>query len=409
MRIILVLTFGVFIGGLIVAGGVFLILIRKYNDTISAKDSELSVLRETTAVLTKQLSENEMSLRERDKIREQLQTQIAELEKQLSDVKRTIAVTAETTRKDTKPEKKTSFNKERMHHFAKAVLKAYQTCEKEGEFNFNDDPTTQATFMELAAEMMRLMTKYNLKLNMQGPDDEFYKAYAIPEVRQWFLELGSAVLEELELPLTTAQFKAMDETMRLIAEDGKKLEDPNYSSLEKSVMLQKLRIEYNQKFASIFTDEQNKKLLFHITAPLTGSDPHTPNIDLRILSAEKSQKECGSALVRRWQREFALNESEKQNIAYISDMYISEYSIIKNSAEAEYDKEFMDYYMSRRYEKQQEYFSIAENHRKRELLNLRFAELQLKYQQQLQNLLPDKQEQIKNQKPAIYLFPYLEQ
>ncbi|MBI5778785.1 MAG: hypothetical protein HZA49_04960 [Planctomycetes bacterium] len=371
-------------------------------------------MREMVSALTSREKELQSKLSDSEKTKIQLQAQISNLKKQLSGIEEQISVSQTTGSaiKDTESDKHTSFNKENMRLYARAIM----ALEGDGE-PLRKDPTLQTAFQELMADIMKMMAKYNIDFDMWGTGDEvLYKAYAIPEIRQWFSELGAATFEEAGVPLTKAQLKAVDEAMLRRAEEGKKLNDPSVTNMEKAVMFQRFMAKQDKEFRDIFTDEQERKLPGDVATTLIGLNRVNtlPNVDASV----KTKDECSNIFIQKWGNELKLNDSEKQYVKYVSDMYVNEYVVLKASAEAEYGKEFMDYNLERYdradkykymdwYVSRWRYFDNPENKRRQDAVNLRFAELQLKYQKQLQSIFPDKLELIKEQRPQITHFPYL--
>ncbi|MEW6027420.1 MAG: hypothetical protein AB1599_09030 [Planctomycetota bacterium] len=398
------------IAGVLIGGGIIYVARNKNHRVVSPPDQNASTAKETPDASAIREQEFQKRLSERDDAINQLREQVALLQRQLAEMKENRE--AHSASKESEPKDKSSQSKENMRRYAKAILAMYGKDDA-----LRNDPALQNTFQELTADMMKLMARHNINFNMWGGDEELYKGYAVPEIRQWFCELGAAMFEELGQPLTEAQLKAVDEAMAQTAEEGKKLDEPTLSRLEKAILFQKFKSERSRIFAGIFTDEQNQKLP-DIASNMIGGNPYRSEISSRIDDKSRSREECSNAVMQRWANELKLNEGEKQNIRYFSDMYVNEYAALKAGVEAEYGREFVDYYLQRYdrsnkelqqnwWRQRYEYFKTPENKSRQESANLRFAELQLKYQKQLQDALPDRQEQIKTQRPQITHFPYL--
>jgi len=409
MKNILIVTLGLIIGGL-VGGGIIYLAQQKDNGVVYKPDEKLPAVKETSIVLTVREQELQKRLSESENARNQLQAQAVALQRQLAEIKENGALQADAKEGELKD--KSSQAKENMRRYARAIL----AMDGKDETLMNDQ-ALQTAYQELMADIMKLMAKYNINFNTWGSGvDELYKTYAIPEIRQWFGGLGAAIFEELGAPLTEAQLKSVDETMLRTAEEGKKLDDPSFSRLEKAVMFQRFKTKQGDEFRDIFTDEQEKKFPEEVATAMIGvnRDSILPRSD----ASGKTRDECSNIIIQKWGNELKLNDTEKQGVKYMSDMYVNEYGVLKASAEAEYGKEFMDYNLERydRADKDKyrewrksrwQYFNNPENKRKQEAVNLRFAELQLKYQKQLQGTFPDKQALIKEQGPQITHFPYL--
>ncbi|MBI5777879.1 MAG: hypothetical protein HZA49_00285 [Planctomycetes bacterium] len=415
MKNVLIVTIGLIVGGL-VGGGIIYLSHMENNAADNKPTTEVAAVKKISVVLTAREQELQNRLSEGENIRAQLQAQVVSLQRQLAELKAQLPVsgTPNAAPTNTEADQKNTA-KENMRRYAKAIL-AMDAAENDDKIR--NDQALQTTFQELMADIMKLMAKHNLNFNMWGRSEGLYKAYAFPEIRQWFCELGAAMFEESGVPLTEAQLKAVDESMLRTAEEGKKLDDSSLSQLERVILYQKFRSERSKEFAALFTDEQNRKLP-NITTEMIDGNSYGVHLNSRIDAKSKTHEECSAFVMQRWGNELKLNDTEKLGVKYLSDMYANEYSALKAGTEAECGKEFMDYYLQR-YDRadrdaqrnwwklRSDYFKTPENKQRQESIDLRFAELQLKYQKQLQSVLPDKQEQIKNQNPQINHFPYLE-
>ncbi len=410
MKNILIVTFGLIVG-VFVGVGIIYLAQKNDNKAVVNPDSKPAAAKENPVTLTSLEQELQKRLSEGDEARNQLQSQIVSLQRQLAEIKeqgQTQTAAQEDALKD-----KATQSKENMRRYARAILAMEGNSDA-----LEKDPTLQTAFQEMMADIMKLMAKHNINFDMFGGDASLYKTYAVPEIRQWFGELGAAMFEELGVPLSETQLKAVEETMLRTVEEGKNLDDASLSRLEKAIMFQKFKTKQSDEFRDIFTDEQEKRIPQDMATVMIGMN--RDSITFRSDVAGKTRDECADIVSQKWGSELKLNDTEKPGAKYMADMYVNEYATIKTGAESEYGKEFMDYYLDR-YDRTDKdasgewrrsklgYFDNPENKRKQETLNLRFAELQLKYQKQLLATFPDKQEQIKAQRPQLTCFPYLEQ
>ena len=281
------------------------------------------------------------------------------------------------------------------------------------------DQMLQATFMEMMAEMTRLMGRHNLVLDTRrSMGDEIFKAYGVPEIRQWYCQLGAAMLEELGLPLTELQMNAVDNAMLSASERYKNIDNPDFTRLERNVALSRFQSEQSIEFSRIFTEEQNQKLPDEVVDTMVGISGRSSGIYIRIDATNKTVSDCSGAVLQQWGREIRLDDAEKQSVKYLADMFVNEQIGLKFSCQSECGAEFMDFYLER-YDRsvkdndntwwtaRNKFFENPANRAKRDALNLRFAELQIKYQKQLMIALPAKAERIKNQLTIVTIFSYL--
>jgi len=240
----------------------------------------------------------------------------------------------------------------------------------------------------------------------------------VPEIRQWYCRLGAAMLEELGVPLTESQMTAVDSAMLAASERYKSIDNPDFTRLEKSIVLSRFQAEQGAEFARIFTDEQNQKLPKEVADALVGRSEYGSGLSPRIDVDNKTISDCAGAVLQQWVLDIRLDDTEKQGVKYLAEMYVTEQSALKYSCESEYGKEFMDFYLER-YDRsvkdnadawwtaRNKFFEDPANRSKQEALNQRFAELEVKYQKQLISAVPAKAERIKNQYPTATVFSYL--
>jgi hypothetical protein len=348
----------------------------------------------------------------------QLESRLVKLQSQPAETAPESHVVPETV-KAGGTEVKNPASGENIRRYAKAILRAYSAHDNGTEDDLEKDQLLQATFMEMLAEMTRLMAKHNLVMDTRrSMGDEIFNAYGVPEIRQWYGRLGAAMLEDLGLPLTEAQITAVDRAMLAASERYKSIDNPEFTRMEKSIVLSRFQAEQSAEFARIFTDEQNQKLPKEVADALVGRSEHSSGLYPRIDANNKTISDCAGAVLQQWSREMRLDDTEKQGVKYLAEMYVSEQAALKYSCESEYSKEFMDFYLER-YDRsvrdntntwwsaRNKFFENPANRAKQEALNLRFAELQVKYQRQLINALPAKAERIKNQYPTVTIFSYL--
>jgi hypothetical protein len=136
-------------------------------------------------------------------------------------------------------------------------------------------------------------------------------------------------------------------------------------------------------------------------------------------------KAAADNVTNKWASELKLNESEKLNASVLAERYITEYVQLKKESEGSYGNEFMNAYLMpthlesrkeediRKWKEQQAQIEkyIAANpdyESKMTDVNLKFLELQLKYQKEMKYIISfDKENLIREQQPVLLHFPQL--
>lgn len=398
-----------------IGAAVIILLQVKHADVIARKEAELSALKKTLSV---RAEEHKDVLAARDHEVKLLLSDLAKLHCQLTALKAQAPnspVQPGPTAEEKKPVQPKVPVSDKMRRYAAGILKVYG---QGGDHNaYQKDQALQAVFMEFMAELLQFSAKYNIKIDMFGGEGaDICKAYAIPEMRQWFGQVGAALFEEMGFPLDTTQLAAIDKLMARTGEETRKIDDLPLTELEKAIMLQQFNIKQCDEFIRALTPEQNSKLSYDIALiAMTGNDTCESLFSKQLISTAKSREQCAGDLVNRWASYYRLDNAKTQSVKYLADTFVSEYAAAKTQAEAEYGKEFMDYYLVRWSgdwqkwsDNKKQYFKSAENRRKKDVLDLRFAELELKYRNSLQSALPEESEEIKERGPELHQFPYLE-
>lgn len=359
--------------------------------------------------LQKELSSTKAKVKELNEENDKLKNLNKNMEKQIETLKTALS-NPDASKED---EDKLLFKKA-----AKGMIFLQRKSREGKDFNFSTmSEEDKKALMDLQQVFMKLVVKH--KINFTNPQSIIESENG----RKFISEMLNAYFDELGTPLDTFQISKIDQILKDMAAESKKVDDQQIGKLEKKV----LKIKLSEKFSieGILTQEQFGKFNeISDGKPLAQTIMFTNSRDSKSSLAGQDTKTAAESLTTVWKSDLKLNDQEKDLIRPYAELYISDYVRLKRQLSTDGGDEFKLAYFGRstpfppntpeeEIKKYEEDIKKTQNTpefvRKKSKADLSFLELQLKYQKELTSTLGStKEAAIKNNDPSIYHFSGIE-
>lgn len=318
-----------------------------------------------------------------------------------------------------------------VRKLAKSLVKMIKMQKEMKDHDWkNLSPEQQREMMAVNAEMMTFMAK--ARFNMQNP----YEMFANAESRQMVVDFATALLEEVGVAGDRGKIDAL---LTKLGEGSKIQEDASLSDLERVVEGMRLKVRLAPEVENLFSAQDREIIRRELTEDALNGLMNLGGGMVRGVGSSSTgatdKRSATESIVDEWSQELHLGDSEKQIVVPVADRYMTEYILLKTTLEAEAGKEFADLYFERArgrnpmvldgksteeiakereeamvlWEKRQEMRRQPEFRAKEAAANLKFWELQLKYQNELKGTLgAEKAELLNKMRPTLRHFPGLE-
>ncbi|MFH1226920.1 MAG: hypothetical protein V1701_03320 [Planctomycetota bacterium] len=285
-----------------------------------------------------------------------LEQQIALLENKLALFKMQSAHTAsgsasgaqETSTETIRPGNAPATNLSSDARLAKARSMGKLLAQIDTESMKRGEPSSEA--LRQMSELMKIMA--DLELPLHEDQEATLESILMPEMRQALTNILIGALEELKEPLNAVQASQYEQTLGKMAELLKITSSEDFTPAEKAIAWLRnydTATALNKELTDIFTKRQTELLQKETLTEPFNIMPQLPSgYYYASISESNEPGKASNEVLENWAGNISgASEEDKNILKPLSEQYVHDYVVLRNTLEGRYGKTVMDLYLGR--------------------------------------------------------------